>query len=213
MDKIENMDKTGSPCVRKALLYESRWECEVRDLRTLLRDRPESLESAALGRASPVDSTIRVRRRWLFHFSQLDREKAILPLLVEIMTLVTPSLKDDEECLSGIARMIRKALGEDTPWHLIQYYPTYRALEYGLYNGSTPIWDFGAGVESGKRGGLNYVYMGHVPGHKYENAYCPRCGYLLIKRFGFDVIKIWITEERRCPRCGHSIPIIGKLLR
>ncbi|MEM4235146.1 MAG: hypothetical protein QXU75_08365 [Candidatus Methanomethylicaceae archaeon] len=83
MDKIENMDKTGSPCVRKALLYESRWECEVRDLRTLLRDRPESLESAALGRASPVDSTIRVRRRWLFHFSQLDREKAILPLLVE----------------------------------------------------------------------------------------------------------------------------------
>ncbi|MEM3448732.1 MAG: hypothetical protein QXP38_07630 [Nitrososphaerota archaeon] len=68
------------------------------------------------------------------------------------MTLVTPSLKDDEECLSGIARMIRKALVEDTPWHLIQYYPAYRALEYGLYNGSAPIWDFGTGVESGKRG-------------------------------------------------------------
>ncbi|MEM4405706.1 MAG: hypothetical protein QXS68_01540 [Candidatus Methanomethylicaceae archaeon] len=61
---------------------------------------------------------------------------------------------------------------------------------------------------------LNYVYMGNVPGHQYENTYCPKCGYLLIKRFRFDVIKIWITEERRCPRCGHSIPIIGnKLLR
>ncbi|MEM4405705.1 MAG: hypothetical protein QXS68_01535 [Candidatus Methanomethylicaceae archaeon] len=30
-----------------------------------------------------------------------------LGIWVEIMTLVTPSLKDDEECLSGIARKIR----------------------------------------------------------------------------------------------------------
>jgi len=43
----------------------------------------------------------------------------------------------------------------------------------------------------GKEEGLNYVYIGNVPGHPYENTYCPRCGALLIKRYSkFGGIKI-----------------------
>jgi pyruvate formate lyase activating enzyme len=39
-----------------------------------------------------------------------------------------------------------------------------------------------AGIEIGKDIGLKYVYCGNVPGHKFENTYCPDCGTILIKR-------------------------------
>ena len=62
----------------------------------------------------------------------------------------------------------------------------------------------------GKEEGLNYVYIGNVPGHPYENTYCPRCGALLIKRYSFDVVSYHITAENKCPECGQCIPICSK---
>ncbi len=134
-----------------------------------------------------------------------------LGIWVEITTLVIPGLNDSEECLRGIARRIVKDLGDETPWHVTQYYPAYRAVEVGLYNGRTPVQTLERTWKIGKEEGLKYVYVGNVPGHRYENTYCPRCGELLIKRFGFEVIKCRITPQKKCPKCGEEIPIIGPL--
>ena len=126
---------------------------------------------------------------------------------IEITTLIIPGVNDDEECLGSIASRIRKDTGEDTPWHVTQYYPAYRALEFGLYERRTPVEILERAWEIGKEEGLNYVYLGNVPGHPYENTYCPRCGALLIKRYGFDVVSYRITAENKCPECGKAIAV------
>lgn len=57
--------------------------------------------------------------------------------------------------------------------------------------------------------GVLFTYIGHVTGHDYENTYCPNCGEVLIKRFGFQIISYGITKDKKCPSCGEKIPIIG----
>ena len=61
-----------------------------------------------------------------------------------------------------------------------------------------------------KENGLNFVYVGNVPGSSYENTYCPKCGTELIKRYGFEVIKWNLDQDNRCPKCGYKVPIVGK---
>jgi len=132
-----------------------------------------------------------------------------LGIHIEITTLIIPGVNDDEECLRGIARRIRRELGEDTPWHVTRYYPAHRALEFGLFDGRTPIEALEKAHGIGKEEGLNYVYIGNVPGHELENTYCHNCGELLIKRFGFEVVDYRIAPGNKCPRCGEDIPIVG----
>lgn len=126
---------------------------------------------------------------------------------VEITTLIIPGVNEEEECLKSIASRIVNEIGEDTPWHVTRYYPAYKSLERGLYKGRTPVEIMERAWELGKAEGLNYVYLGNVPGHHYENTYCPSCGELLIKRSGFDIVSYRITTENRCPKCGMFIGI------
>ncbi|MHC1635455.1 MAG: AmmeMemoRadiSam system radical SAM enzyme [Candidatus Methanospirareceae archaeon] len=138
------------------------------------------------------------------------REAKRMGVHVEITTLVIPAVNDSEECLREIASRIRKENGEDTPWHVTQYYPAYKSYEYGLYKGRTPVETLERAWEIGKEEGLKYVYIGNVPGHPYENTYCPGCGELLIRRHGFEVIDYRLVEGR-CPNCKEQIPMIQRI--
>lgn len=124
---------------------------------------------------------------------------------VEITTLVIPRVNDDEECLKSIAKRIKDELGEDTPWHVTRYYPAYK-----FYVPATPISSLEKARELGIKEGLNYVYASNVPGHSYENTYCPGCNELLIKRYAFDLTEYRITRDKKCPKCGKEISIINK---
>ena len=137
------------------------------------------------------------------------REAKRLGVHVEITTLIIPGVNDGRDTLKAIARRILEELGAETPWHVTQYYPAYRALEEGLYPGRTPVRLLEEARSLGLREGLKYVYLGNVPGHPGENTYCPRCGELLIERWGFTISKLKL-EEGCCPRCGEPIPIIGR---
>ncbi len=128
-----------------------------------------------------------------------------LGIHVEITTLLIPGVNDDEECLRSIASRIRKENGENTPWHVTRYYEAYRSREFGLYKGMTPAKILEKAWRIGKEEGLNYVYIGNVPGHPYENTYCPNCGKILIKRYIFDLISYQITPSGSCPKCGKTI--------
>jgi len=55
----------------------------------------------------------------------------------------------------------------------------------------TPIGVLEKAREIGLEEGLEYVYLGNVHGHAYENTYCPRCGNLLIRRDGFRGLGKW----------------------
>jgi len=62
----------------------------------------------------------------------------------------------------------------------------------------------------GKAEGLKFVYIGNVPGHPYENTYCPGCQQSLIERYGFSITKYNISPDKHCSYCGEEVSIIGR---
>jgi pyruvate formate lyase activating enzyme len=127
---------------------------------------------------------------------------------IELTTLVIPGVNDDEECMRGMARRIMREFGENTPWHVTRYYPAYKFASE-VYVPPTPISSLERAYRIGKEEGLNYVYAGNLPGHPYENTYCPLCHELLIERCGLDVIQYRVRRDNKCPGCEAEIPIIG----
>jgi len=125
---------------------------------------------------------------------------------IEITNLVVPKIGDSLERIRQLASWIRDNLGKDTPFHLLRFHPDYRLAE--IPSTSVKALEEAYNISSGI--GLNYVYMGNVPGHRYENTYCPNCKELLVKRFGFEIEKWHLTEDMRCQACGHQIAIKGK---
>ena len=126
---------------------------------------------------------------------------------IEITNLVVPKTGDSIERIKELAAWIRGTLGKDTPFHLLRFHPDYQLTTIP----STPIKTLEKAYAAVKEAGLNYVYMGNVPGHPHENTYCPNCNELLIKRFSFEITKWNLTKDMRCPACGQEIPIKGKL--
>lgn len=125
---------------------------------------------------------------------------------VEITTLVIPTVNDGKECLRKIAQRIKKDLGPQTPWHVTRYYHAYQASERGLPR-ATPVKTVEKAYRIGKEVGLDYVYTGNIPGHRWENTSCPSCGKTLIERGSFLKEKVLI-EEPKCPNCGKEVPLI-----
>ena len=128
---------------------------------------------------------------------------------VEVTNLVVPKIGDSIERIKELASWIRENLGEDTPFHLLRFHPDYKLTDIP----STEIRTLEKAYEAAREAGLNYVYLGNVPGHKYENTYCPSCRELVIKRFGFDIVRWNLTADMRCPKCGRQIAIKGKFHR
>ena len=125
---------------------------------------------------------------------------------IEITTLVIPTVNDSDSVLHGIAERIAGDLGREVPWHITSYYPAYQ------FNAPpTPTQTLERAWQIGKEEGLEFVYMGNVPGHRYDNTYCPACGTLLIRRLGFEVVE-YRLDAGKCPQCGRLIPgVWGKV--
>jgi len=126
---------------------------------------------------------------------------------IEITNLVVPKIGDSIDQIVKLATWIKETLGEDTPFHLLRFHPDYKLTDIS----STPIQTLEKAYAAAKSVGLNFVYIGNVPGHPAENTYCPSCNELLIKRFSFEIVKWNLTKDMRCPVCGREIPIKGKL--
>jgi pyruvate formate lyase activating enzyme len=122
-----------------------------------------------------------------------------LGIWIELTTLIIPTLNDSEEELQKIAEFI-KDVGEDTPWHITQFYPTYKLIDLTR----TPVATLRRAREIGLETGLRYVYEGNVPGETGENTYCPKCGKTLIHRFGYQIQENKIKSSK-CPYCGEKI--------
>jgi pyruvate formate lyase activating enzyme len=123
---------------------------------------------------------------------------------LELTTLIIPGLNDDEKELQELASFIVANLGIDTPWHVSQFYPTYKLTD----RPRTPLATLRRAREIGRAAGLRYVYEGNVPGEGGENTRCPSCAVLLIERYGF-VIGTNRIRNGVCPDCGTAIAGIG----
>jgi len=125
---------------------------------------------------------------------------------VEITNLVIPKIGDSLERIRELATWIKDNLGKDVPFHLLRFHPDYQVTEIP----STPIKTLEQACEISHEVGLNYAYLGNVPGHRCENTYCPNCKELLIQRFSFEIVKWHLTKDMRCPACGQNIAIRGE---
>ncbi len=130
-------------------------------------------------------------------------------LHVEVVNLIIPGANDGECCIEGIIARTRDELGNDTPLHFTRFYPAYKAREYGL-NRVTSVETLKRAREKALEEGLEYAYIGNVPGHEGENTYCPACGRPLIERHGFSITGYHVTKGGLCPGCGKQIPITGE---
>ncbi len=126
---------------------------------------------------------------------------------IEITNLIVPKTGDSIEKIKQLASWIKDVLGKDTPFHLLRFHPDYQLTTVP----ATSVEALEKSYVAAKNVGLNYVYIGNVPGHPAENTYCPGCNELVIKRYSFEITKWNVTKDMRCPVCGHEIPIKGKL--
>ena len=124
-------------------------------------------------------------------------------IFVEITDLIVPEVGDSPEQLRKLARWIVDNLGPETPIHLLRFHPDYMATDLRY----TPTATLEKLREVAVSEGLYYVYLGNVPGHKYENTYCPSCGALLIERYGFYVSLMRI-KDGKCPKCGFKVNVV-----
>jgi len=136
------------------------------------------------------------------------REAKRMGFHVELVNLVITDVNDDEECLRSIIERALKEVGPETPIHFTRYYPAYK-----FDKPATSIRTLEEACKMARSIGMLYVYMGNVPGHRYEHTYCPNCNEVLIKRYGFSITRYNITEDKRCPKCGFSINIRGHYIK
>lgn len=130
-------------------------------------------------------------------------------VFVEVTDLVVPEYGDKVEDLRRLVRKVIDVLGADVPFHLLRFYPHYRMSHLP----ETPLKVLERLAEVAKSEGLKYVYVGNVPGHPLENTYCPNCGELLIRRYGFYISEWRLKEGNVCPNCGYRINVVGSLRR
>jgi pyruvate formate lyase activating enzyme len=130
------------------------------------------------------------------------RQMKALDILVEVTTLIIPGLNDDDAELTDLANFIANALGPETPWHISRFHPTYRLTD----RPPTPVSILQKAYEIGQKAGLQYIYMGNVPGRGGESTYCYQCRALLVERSGFNVTHNLIKSDR-CSHC--NAPVFG----
>jgi pyruvate formate lyase activating enzyme len=118
---------------------------------------------------------------------------------IEITTLIIPGVNDSDADLGAIADRVAGVLGPQVPWHVTAYRPAYRFTAP-----PTPVRTLERAWQIGKEAGLEFVYTGNWPGHRYDNTYCPGCGRLIIQRLGFDVLRNALRQGC-CPECARPI--------
>ncbi len=124
---------------------------------------------------------------------------------VEVINLIIPGMNDSVEEITALSKWCFENLGPDTPIHFTRFHPMYRMDSVD----STPLKSLERAHDIAKTEGINYVYLGNVIGHKWESTYCPKCGELLIERYGFSILKYNVPPDKKCPKCGEKIAITG----
>jgi pyruvate formate lyase activating enzyme len=126
---------------------------------------------------------------------------------IEITDLIVPEIGDDLGAAKKLSSWVYDNLGPDTPIHFLRFHPDYKLMHLP----ATPVATLEKHYAVAKEVGLNYVYLGNVPGHPLEHTYCAGCGKVVVERIGFDITGWHLDDQNRCKYCGNEIPIVGQL--
>jgi pyruvate formate lyase activating enzyme len=126
----------------------------------------------------------------------LKQEKVHL----EITHLMIPTKNDDMPVLKEMCLWIKRELGAETPIHFSRFYPLYKLKSLP----PTPVSTLERARAVALSAGLEYVYIGNVPGHEGENTFCPKCKKMIIQRSGYMVGEVHV-KNGKCTYCGKPI--------
>jgi len=126
----------------------------------------------------------------------LKQEKVHL----EITHLIIPTKNDDMPVLKEMCLWIKRELGAETPIHFSRFYPLYKLKSLP----PTPVSTLERARAVALSAGLEYVYIGNVPGHEGENTFCPKCKKMIIQRSGYMVGEVHV-KNGKCTYCGKPI--------
>ena len=138
------------------------------------------------GELSPVLETLKT----------LKKEKVHL----EITNLMIPTKNDDSSVVNEMCLWVKKELGADTPIHFSRFYPLYKFRNLP----PTPVSTLEKARAMALSIGLEYVYVGNVPGHEGENTFCPKCKKLIIQRDRYMVGEMHL-KGGKCGYCGKPM--------
>lgn len=119
---------------------------------------------------------------------------------LEIVNLLIPTLNDDMDEIKQMCDWICHELGEHIPLHFSRFFPSYRLTHLP----ATPVRTLGKAAETAQKAGLQYVYIGNVPGHAANSTYCPACSKKLVHRTHLQVLDNRITGGQ-CSGCKQPI--------
>jgi len=119
----------------------------------------------------------------------------------EIVVLILPTKNDGQGELRRMCRWIADTLGPHVPVHFTRFHPMYKVQNLP----STPVSILEMAHDTARACGLQFPYVGNVPGHPAESTYCPGCGARVIHRAGFQILDKKLGQGK-CAGCGQAIP-------
>ncbi|NLI75355.1 MAG: AmmeMemoRadiSam system radical SAM enzyme [Candidatus Riflebacteria bacterium] len=122
-------------------------------------------------------------------------------VLIDVVTLVVPTLNDDEPTMLAMFRWLHERLGPDISLFLSRFHPTFRLRNLP----PTPPETLERLRDLAMATGLRYVYLGNVPGHAGESTFCPSCHKVVVGRVGYQLTERNLRDGC-CAFCGTRIP-------
>ncbi len=147
----------------------------------------EFYNNVCLAHLQPVLDTIKIikeRNVWL-----------------ELVNLVLPTLNDKKDDIARLIDWVVVNLGADVPLHFSKFWPQYQLKNLP----PTPEDTLDMAWKMAKKRGVHYAYVGNIPEHEGNNTTCSKCGKLLIRRSGYDVMENNVAGGR-CKFCNQAIP-------
>ncbi|GHT20658.1 AmmeMemoRadiSam system radical SAM enzyme [Planctomycetales bacterium] len=121
--------------------------------------------------------------------------------LLEITTLLIPSLNDSEKEITALCCWLRDNIGQDVPVHFSAFHPANRLLDLS----PTPPETLLTARQIALAAGLRYVYTGNIFNPEGETTFCPRCGQAVISRNRCRITDYRLDKSGHCTFCGNTI--------
>lgn len=146
----------------------------------------EIYEMLNAGKLEPVLNTLKI----------LKEEHVWL----EITNLVVPNWTDDLEMIKDMCIWLVENGFNNTPIHFSRFHPQYKLSTLP----ATPESILTEARKIAVAEGLNYVYIGNIPGNNASNTYCPDCKKLVIERKGYNITNFHL-KNKKCIYCNFEI--------
>lgn len=124
---------------------------------------------------------------------------------LEITNIIIPTWSDNMDMVRRMCKWLVSNGFSETPLHFTRFNPLYKLTHLP----QTPVSTLESAHKIALAEGMKYAYIGNVPGHNFENTFCPNCKKMIIERKGFYILQNNLNNGK-CKYCGTKIQGVWK---